>query len=144
MNFGLYMRYTIFVLKKLTNKSLPEKRIVFRNCLWIYIHEYMKDPVLKLVRTPWNVLLSRLLKLSSSLSMHLLLRMNVMLDFIWTLPVRLRGTRNKWTLQKNLVHGRNRASNTAWPPDYKSTVITTRPPIAWYESELNVHEINYR
>ena len=34
--------------------------------------------------------------------MHLLPRMNVMLDFIWTLPVQLRGTRNKWTLQKIL------------------------------------------
>ena len=35
--------------------------------------------------------------------MHLLSRMNVMLDFIWTpLPVKLRGTRNKWTLQKIL------------------------------------------
>ena len=25
------------------------------------------------------------------------------------------------------------------PPDYKSTVLTTRPPVAWYEKELNVH-----
>ena len=33
---------------------------------------------------------------------------------------------------------------TARPPDYKSTVITTRPPIAWYEMELNVHKIYYR
>ena len=32
--------------------------------------------------------------------MHLWPRMNVMLDFIWTLPVQLRGARNKWTLQK--------------------------------------------
>ena len=45
---------------------------------------------------------SRLLKVSVSLSMHLLLWMNVMLDFIWTLAVQLRGTRNKWTLQKIL------------------------------------------
>ena len=37
-----------------------------------------------------------------SLSMHLLPRMKVMLDFIWTLPVQLTGTRNKWTLQKIL------------------------------------------
>ena len=29
-------------------------------------------------------------------------------------------------------------------PDYKSIVITTRPPIAWYEMELNVHKIHYR
>ena len=27
------------------------------------------------------------------------------------------------------------------PSDYKSTVITTRPQHAWYEMELNVHEI---
>ena len=87
---------------------------------------------------------SRLLKLSFSLSMHLLPRMNVMLDFIWTLPVQLRGTRNKWTLQKNLVHGKIRTTNTVRPPDYKPTVLATRPPLAWYEIELNVHEIYYR
>ena len=33
-------------------------------------------------------------------------------------------------------------TNTTQPPDYKSTVITTRSNIAWYEMELNVHEIN--
>ena len=27
------------------------------------------------------------------------------------------------------------------PPDYKSTVLTTRPQLAWYEMELNAHEI---
>ena len=43
--------------------------------------------------------------------MYLLPRMNVMLDFIWTLPVQLRGTLNKWTLQKILVHGRIRTTN---------------------------------
>ena len=35
-----------------------------------------------------------------------------MLDFIWTLPVQLWGTRNKWTLQKILIHGRIRTSNS--------------------------------
>ena len=45
--------------------------------------------------------------------MHFFPRRNVMLDFIWTLPVQLRGTWNKWTLQKNLVHGRIRSTNTA-------------------------------
>ena len=73
--------------------------------------------------------------------MHLLPRMNTMLDFIWTLPVQLRETRNKWTLQKNLVHGRILTTNIAQPPDYKSTVITTRPQLARYEIELNVREI---
>ena len=34
-----------------------------------------------------------------------------MLDFIWTLPVQLWGTRNKWTLQKNLIYGRIRTTN---------------------------------
>ena len=34
--------------------------------------------------------------------MHLLPQMNVMLDFLWTLPVQLWGTWNKWTLQKFL------------------------------------------
>ena len=67
------------------------------------------------------------------LSFSLYAPMNIMLDFIWTLQVQLRGTRNKWTLQKNLVQGRIRTTNTARPPAYKSTVITTRPQLAWYE-----------
>ena len=73
--------------------------------------------------------------------MRLLPWVNVMLDFIWTLPVQLRGTRNKWALQKNLVHGGIRSTNATRPPDYKSTVITTRTQLAWYEMELNVHKI---
>ena len=44
--------------------------------------------------------------ISLSLSMHLLPRMNVMLDFFWTLPVQLWGTWKKWTLPKNLIHSR--------------------------------------
>ena len=84
---------------------------------------------------------SQILKLSVSLSMHLLPRMNVMLDFIWTLPVQLLGTWNKWTLQENLVNGRIRTINTARPPDYKSTVITIRPQLALFEIEFNVHEM---
>ena len=35
-----------------------------------------------------------------------------MLDFIWTLPVQLWGTQNKWTLQKILIHGRIRTTNS--------------------------------
>ena len=35
-----------------------------------------------------------------------------MLDFIWMLPVQLRGTRNKWTLQKILIHCRIRTTNS--------------------------------
>ena len=85
---------------------------------------------------------SGFLKFSFSISMHLLLQMNVMPDFIWTLPVQLRGTRNKWALQIYLVPDRMRTTYTTQPPDYKSTVITTRPTLAWNEMELNVHEIN--
>ena len=47
-----------------------------------------------------------------SLFMHLLPGMNVMPDFIWTLPVQLGGARNKWSLQTYLVHGRIRTTNT--------------------------------
>ena len=47
--------------------------------------------------------------------MHLLPRMNVMLDFIWTLPVQLWGTWNKWTLQKILINGRVRTTNHTAP-----------------------------
>ena len=70
--------------------------------------------LLQLVRTLLNVLLLRNFKnyLSLSLSMHLLRRMNVMLDFIWTLPVQLRGTWNKWILQKHLIHCRIRTLTT--------------------------------
>ena len=35
-----------------------------------------------------------------------------MRDFIWTLPVQLWGTRNKWTLQKIHIHGRIRTTNS--------------------------------
>ena len=45
------------------------------------------------------------------------------------------------TIAKNLVNGRIRFTNNARPPDYNSTVITTRPHIAWHEIELNVHEL---
>ena len=50
-----------------------------------------------------------------------------MLDFIWTLPFQLWGTQNKWTLHKNLVHGRIRTTNTARPPDYKSDYKWSEP-----------------
>ena len=43
-------------------------------------------------------------------------------------------------ITKNLVHGRIRTTNTARQPDYKSTVITTRPELAWYDMELNIHD----
>ena len=76
------------------------------------------EEFLKLMRTPLYVLLRGFWN-CLPLSTHLLPRMNVMLDFIWTLPVQLRGTRNKWTLKKNLVHGRIRTTNTARPPDYR-------------------------
>ena len=55
--------------------------------------------------------------------MHLLPRMNVMLDFIWTLPVQLRGTRNKLTLQKFL-------STTGFEPlRLHAPHITSRPSL---------------
>ena len=48
-----------------------------------------------------------------------------MLDFIWTLAVQLRGTRNKWTLQKILVHGRIQTTNIA-SLDFQRVPLTTR------------------
>ena len=51
------------------------------------------------------------------------------------------GNTEQLNITKNLVHGRIRNNNTAQPPDYKSTVITARLQLAWYEMELNVHEI---
>ena len=55
--------------------------------------------------------------------MHLLPRMNVMLDLIWRLPVQLRGTWNKWTLQNNIVHSRIRTLKRQEKPVYKYTVL---------------------
>ena len=51
-----------------------------------------------------------------------------MLDFIWTLPVQLWGTRNKWTLQKILLHGRIRTTNsgTPWFPACTSNPSATK------------------
>ena len=57
--------------------------------------------------------------------MHLLPRMNVMLDFIWTLPVQLQGTPHKWTLQKILIHGRIRTTITT-PFAFQRVPLTTR------------------
>ena len=50
-----------------------------------------------------------------------------MLDFIWTLPVQLWGTWNKWTLQKSLIHGRIRTTNsgTSWFPACPSNPLAT-------------------
>ena len=79
---------------------------------------------------------SRLLKVSFSLSMYLLPRMNVMLDFIWTLPVQLLGTRNKWTLQI-LIHGRIRTTNTA-PLAFQRVALTTR-----LSGQLTTWDYNY-
>ena len=44
-------------------------------------------------------------------------------------------------ITKNLAHGKIWTTNTVRSPCYKSTVITTRLQLAWYEKELNVHEI---
>ena len=85
-----------------------------------------EDVIIKASAHSFKHFTSRLLKVSFSLSMHLLPRMNVMLDFIWTLSVQLPGTRNKWTLQKILIHGRIRTTNTA-PLAFQRVPLTTRP-----------------
>ena len=100
----------------------------FRDDTHIYHGEVLWNihaDCLKLVRTPLNVYFTAFKSIFLSLSMHLLPRMNVMLDFIWTLPVQLRGTRNKWTLQKILVHGRIRTTNSA-PLVFQRVPLTTR------------------
>ena len=79
---------------------------------------------LKLVCTS-NVYFTAFKSSFLSLSIYLLPRMNVMLDFIWPLPVHLRGTRNKWTVPKILVHGRIRTTNTA-SLDFQRVLLTTR------------------
>ena len=98
---------------------------------------YCEISILKLVTL-------RLLKLSVSLSLSLcayyLGWMSCLISFVHChSSCEKQGTSE--ILQKNLVHGRIRTTNTARPPEYKSTVITTRPQLAWYEMELNVHKI---
>ena len=86
---------------------------------------------LKLVCTPLNVLLRGHFYKYISLSMHILLRINVMLDFIWTLSVKLRGTQVNIT--QNHVHGRILTNETTQPIGYKSDVFITRPNLQRYE-----------
>ena len=64
---------------------------------------------------------SRLLKLSFSL--YAPITSDVMLDFIWTLPVQLRGTRNKWTLQKIL-------STVGFDPPTPHSLQIISPPLS--------------
>ena len=59
----------------------------------VYLQGIQND--LKPVRTPLNIFLRGNYSKYLTRSMHLLSRMNVMLDFILKLPVKLRGTRNK-------------------------------------------------
>ena len=79
--------------------------------------------------------------------MHLLPRNIVMFDFIWTLPVQLWGTWNKWTLQKILFHGRIRTTNTATrfpacPSDHSATetVDDIRLKLSQYLFTLRYHK----
>ena len=66
------------------------------------------------------------LKISFSLCTYYLRWMSCLISFKRCQLVQLKGTRNKWSLQKNLVHGRIRTPKTARRPDYKSTVFITR------------------
>ena len=59
--------------------------------------------------------------------------MNVRLDFIWTLPVQLRGTRNKWTLQKIL-------STVGFEPPTSQGLQISSPPL----SPLGHHSLDMR
>ena len=71
-----------------------------------------------------------------SLSMHLLPRMNVMLDFILNAASPAQRKTEQVTITKNLVDGRIRTRKTARPPDYKSTAFTARPILQRYERRL--------
>ena len=81
---------SLFILCSNCLDQIPRTCHVFTRLFTLNTLWYFLDFALKVL----------LRGLSFSLSMHLLLRMNVLLDFIWTLPVQLRGTRCKWTLQK--------------------------------------------
>ena len=66
----------------------------------IHLPHWEQENYLNLVCTPLNVYFTAFKSIFLCLSMYLLPRMNGMLDFIWMLPIQLRGKRNKWTLQK--------------------------------------------
>ena len=102
--------------------------------------ELSLNATFKLVRTPLNALLRGFKIIFLSLYAH------ITADecYAWfhsnAASPAARNT-EQVNISKDIVHGRIRTTNTAWPPDYKSTVITTRRQLAWYEMELNVHEI---
>ena len=64
--------------------------------------------------------------------MHLLLRLDAWFHLNAASPA-ARNT-EQVNITKDLVHARIRITNTARPPDYKSTIITTRTQLAWYIS----------
>ena len=66
--------------------------------------------------------------------------MNVTLDFIWTLPVQLWGTRNKLTLQKILLHGRIRTTNSG---TFYFPACTSNPSATETVDELILELLQY-
>ena len=63
-----------------------------------------------------------------------------MLDFIWTLPVQLWGTRNKWTLQKILIHGRIRTTNSG---TFCFPACTSNPSATETDDDLILELLQY-
>ena len=120
-------------------------------CLWIIficVHlnriglNECRTRILKASAHSFKRFTSRLLKLSSSLSFYAPITSDECHAW-FHLNAASPDARNTdlVNITKNLVHGRIWTTNTARPPDFKSTALTTRPPIAWYEMELNVREI---
>ena len=71
--------------------------------------------------------------------MHLLRRMNVMLDLYERCQSSCEEHGTSELYKKGLsTVGFDQATPA---PDYKSTVLTTRPQLVWYEIELNAHGI---
>ena len=66
--------------------------------------------------------------------MHTLPRMNVMLDFIWTLPVQLKqGTDEHYKKILFVVEFEPSHGKETSLQDLKSTVLTDRPILDYYE-----------
>ena len=124
----------------------PSKLIYNRQFFHCAIYRYIipRDRVFSLCRVfsmvvkasahSFKRFTSRLLKLSFSLSLctYYLGWMSCLISFercqsSWE----EHGTSENY--KKNLAHGRIRTTNIARPPDYKSTDITTRRQLAWYE-----------
>ena len=94
-----------------------------------------RQHILKLVRTHFKRLTSRLLKISFSLYAPIT---SDECRACFHLNAASQAVRNteQVNITIHLVHDWIRTTNTACYSDFKSTIITTRQELAWYDKEI--------